>query len=117
MRLFPPPLFVGFPEGYQVLYAPQPICNASGHCRGRAKCTMNLDEIVGEIVESCGSRALFMGSIALIPYCPTPLSGQAEINTRPLLHGGLSTGPRTCGSILGNFRIRTLFLGIELLKC
>jgi hypothetical protein len=23
-----PPLFVGFPEGYQILYAPEPICDA-----------------------------------------------------------------------------------------
>jgi hypothetical protein len=44
-----PPLFVGFPEGYDILYAPRPIRYASGHSRGRAKCTMNLDEIVGEI--------------------------------------------------------------------
>lgn len=27
---FRPPLFVDLPEGYQILYAPQPICNASG---------------------------------------------------------------------------------------
>jgi hypothetical protein len=54
-RSFRPPLLVGFPVGYQILYTPQPICDASGHGRGRAKCTMNLDEIVGEIVKRRGS--------------------------------------------------------------
>jgi hypothetical protein len=34
---FRPPLFVGFPEGNQILYAPHSICNASGHRRGHAK--------------------------------------------------------------------------------
>jgi hypothetical protein len=36
----------GFPEGNQVLYAPEPIRDASGHGRGHAKCTMNFDEVV-----------------------------------------------------------------------
>jgi hypothetical protein len=30
---------------------PRPIRHASGHGRGHAKCTMNFDEVVGEIVE------------------------------------------------------------------
>jgi hypothetical protein len=47
---FRPPLLVGFPEGYQIFYAPQPICNASGHRWGRTKRAVNLDEIVREIV-------------------------------------------------------------------
>jgi hypothetical protein len=55
---FRPPLLVGFPEGYQILYALQPIRDASGHSRGRAKCTMNLDEVVGKIIEGCGSRVI-----------------------------------------------------------
>jgi hypothetical protein len=40
LLVFPPPLLIGFPEGDQVLYAPEPIRHASGHSRGRAKCTM-----------------------------------------------------------------------------
>ena len=51
-RSFRPPLLVGFPEGNQILYTPQPIRHASGHGWRRAKCTMNLDEIVGEIIEA-----------------------------------------------------------------
>jgi hypothetical protein len=47
---FRPPLLVCFPEGNQILYAPQTICDASGHCGGRAKCTMDFDEVVSEIV-------------------------------------------------------------------
>jgi|SRR5271166_1983157 len=50
-RSFHPPLFVGFPESYKIIHIPDPICDASGHGRGHAKCTMNLDEIVGEIIE------------------------------------------------------------------
>jgi hypothetical protein len=42
---------MGFPEGYQILHAPQPIRDASGHSRGHAKCTMNFDEVVGKIIE------------------------------------------------------------------
>jgi hypothetical protein len=43
--VFPHSAEVGFPEGNQVLYASELIRHASGHSRGRAKCTMNLDEI------------------------------------------------------------------------
>ena len=45
-RSFRPPLFVGFPEGYEVFYAPKPICYASGHCWTCPKRAVNLDEIV-----------------------------------------------------------------------
>ena len=34
-RSFRPPL-VCFPQGNQISYVPQPVCNASGHCRGHA---------------------------------------------------------------------------------
>ena len=57
-RSFRPLLFVGFPEGYQIFYAPQPICDASGHCRRHAQCTMNLDEVVSEICEGNRSRVI-----------------------------------------------------------
>jgi hypothetical protein len=52
---FRPPLLVRFPEGNQVLYAPEPIPNASGHGRRHAKCTMKLDEIVGKMVEGAAA--------------------------------------------------------------
>ena len=58
-RSFRPPLLVGFPEGYQVLYAPESIRNASGHRGRHAKCTMNFCEVVDEIVEGSRSRAIF----------------------------------------------------------
>jgi len=45
------PLFLGFPEGNQIFCALQPIRCTSGHGRGRAKCTLNLDEVVGEIIQ------------------------------------------------------------------
>jgi hypothetical protein len=44
-------MLIGFPEGYKIFDAPEPICDASGHGWRQAKCTMNLDEIVGEIVQ------------------------------------------------------------------
>ena len=43
-------LFVGFPKGYQIFHAPEPICNTRSHGRTHAECTMNFDEVVGEIV-------------------------------------------------------------------
>jgi hypothetical protein len=43
---FRPPLLIGLPEGYQVLYAPQPIGYAAHHSRVLAKCTMNLNEFL-----------------------------------------------------------------------
>jgi len=49
-RSFRPPLLVGFPESYQVFHTPEPICDASGHRWTHAECTMNLDEVVREIV-------------------------------------------------------------------
>src|SRR5664279_4643923 len=54
-RSFRPPL-VCFPQGYKVGHVPQPICDASGHRWSPANCTMNLDEVVGEIIERrrCG---------------------------------------------------------------
>jgi hypothetical protein len=48
-RSFRPPLLVGFPEGHKVIHFPESIRDASGHSRGHAKCTMNFDEVVGEI--------------------------------------------------------------------
>ena len=45
-----PPLFVVFPEGYKVIYIPEPIRHASGHCWRHAKCTVDFDEVVNEIV-------------------------------------------------------------------
>jgi hypothetical protein len=44
------PLLVLFPQCNQVSHFPQPICDARGHRWTRAKCTMNLDEVVGEII-------------------------------------------------------------------
>jgi hypothetical protein len=41
-RSFRPPLLVGFPEGYQVLHAPQPISDARGHRRRRSQRAVNL---------------------------------------------------------------------------
>lgn len=57
-RSFCPPLLVGFPEGNQILYTPQPIRDVRGHCRGHAQCTVNLDEVVAEIIESRGNRMI-----------------------------------------------------------
>jgi len=45
------PLFVCFPQGHKISHVPQSICNASGHCWSYAQCTMNLDEVVREIIE------------------------------------------------------------------
>jgi hypothetical protein len=76
-RSFRPPLFVGFPESNQVLYAPQPIRYASGHSWGHAKCTMDLDEVVGEIVEGRRSRVIFQfftASIAAGARTGSPLT-------------------------------------------
>src|ERR1700687_3020696 len=39
---FLPPLLISFPEGYQVLHAPQPICDSSGHSWRAAKRTINV---------------------------------------------------------------------------
>jgi hypothetical protein len=44
-RTFRPQLLVASPEGNQILYAPEPICDASGHCRTHAKCTTDFDEV------------------------------------------------------------------------
>jgi len=82
LPLFPPPLLVGFPEGYQVLYAPEPICHASSHSRAHSQCTVNLDEVVGEIIQSCCSRVIL--------YLPAETIRQARIAThgranRPIL--------------------------------
>src|ERR1700692_2161521 len=49
-RSFPPPPLIGFLEGNQILNAPKPIRNASGHRPLHAKCTMDFDEVVCEIV-------------------------------------------------------------------
>src|SRR5579859_2317791 len=49
---------MGFPEGNQILYAPKPIRHASSHCWTHPKCTMNFDEVVGEIVQRNGSRVI-----------------------------------------------------------
>ncbi len=43
---FRPPLLISFPEGYQVLHAPQPICDSSVHSWGPAKRTMNVMKAV-----------------------------------------------------------------------
>jgi hypothetical protein len=58
LSLFPPPLLVGFPERYQIFYAPHPIRYASRHSWGRAQGTMNLDEVVDEIVQRNGSGGI-----------------------------------------------------------
>jgi hypothetical protein len=52
-------MFVGFPEGYEVIYLPEPIRNASGHCWTHAKCTVNFDEVVGEIIQGRSSLPKF----------------------------------------------------------
>jgi hypothetical protein len=57
-RSFRPPLLVGFPEGYRVFYAPQPIHDTSGHRWASAQRPVNLDEIVREIIESSRSRVI-----------------------------------------------------------
>jgi hypothetical protein len=49
-RSFHPPLFVGFPEGYKIIYVPEPIWSRQGHRWRRAKCTMNFNEVVREII-------------------------------------------------------------------
>jgi hypothetical protein len=41
------------------------ICDARGHGRGRAKCTMHFDEIVGEIIKGGGSGC----SIRSFSFC------------------------------------------------
>ena len=50
----PTPLFPSSarktPQGHKVIHVPEPICDTSGHCRTHAKCTMNFDEVVGEII-------------------------------------------------------------------
>jgi hypothetical protein len=58
-RSFCPPLLVRLPERNQILYAPQPICDASGHSWRHAKCTVNLYRIVSEIIQGRGSRMIF----------------------------------------------------------
>jgi hypothetical protein len=45
-RSFGPPLLVGS----QRVFAPQPICYASGNRRECAECTMNLNEVVTKII-------------------------------------------------------------------
>ena len=55
MLSFPPSAVRRILRGLASLDAPQPICDASGHSRGRAKCTMNLDEVVGKIIEGRSS--------------------------------------------------------------
>jgi hypothetical protein len=58
-RCFCPPLLVGFPEGNQIRNFPEPIRDASGHSWGHAKCTVNLDEVVGEIIKGNCRRMIF----------------------------------------------------------
>ena len=52
------PPFVLLPKGHKLIHVPQPICDASGHRRAHAQCTMNLDEVVSEIIERDGSRVI-----------------------------------------------------------
>src|SRR5271168_932185 len=56
---FLPPLFVGFPEGYEIIYVPESIRYTSGHSWRHAKCTMFCDEVVGEIIECRSSCVIF----------------------------------------------------------
>jgi hypothetical protein len=48
LPFFPPSAVRQLPRGDQILYAPEPIRNASGHCWRYAEGTMNLDEVAGE---------------------------------------------------------------------
>src|SRR5271170_3236753 len=56
---FRPLLFVGFPEGYWIIYVPESIRYTSGHSWRHAKCTMNFDEVVREIIQRRCSRVIF----------------------------------------------------------
>ena len=58
MPLFPRSAARRLPEGYKVIHFPEPIRHASGHSWGHAECTMNLDEVVGEIVEGRRRRVI-----------------------------------------------------------
>jgi hypothetical protein len=52
-RSFRPPLILP-PEGNKVIHIPESVCNASGHGWGHAECTMDFDEVVGEIAPKSG---------------------------------------------------------------
>jgi hypothetical protein len=43
----------------QIRNSPEPIRDASGHSWGHAKCTVNLDEVVGEIIKGNCRRMIF----------------------------------------------------------
>jgi hypothetical protein len=47
---FRPPLLLRPTDGYQIRYAPQPICHARGHGRRHAECTVNLNKLLSEAV-------------------------------------------------------------------
>jgi len=72
---FRPPLLIGLPEGYQVLYAPQPIGYAAHHSRVLAKCTMNLNEFLRVAplpgsAEACSPVREFVERQLMLPYGP-----------------------------------------------
>jgi hypothetical protein len=57
MRLSPPSAVRKAPRrATKILKAPQQICYAGGRRWRRAKCTTNLDELVGEVIEGRGRR-------------------------------------------------------------
>src|SRR5438876_12426998 len=51
-------LFVGFPQRNEVCHIPQPICDSGCHCWRSAQRGMNLDEVIGEVIEGGRSRMI-----------------------------------------------------------
>jgi hypothetical protein len=105
MLLFPPSTVRRLPEGYQVFYAPQPICYDSRHSRGRAKCTMNLDEVVAEIIERRSSRVIpklareSIRQARVAPHTGTKRSSSASPQTKSKRASGLGSRSRLSSKI------------------
>ena len=48
-----------FDQDHEVAHIPEPIRHASGHRRGRAKSSVDLCEVVAEVIESHGGGVVF----------------------------------------------------------
>jgi len=55
--------FVGLPEVNQIFDTPQPVSHSGGHRWGHADGSVNLNEVVGKVVES--------GCSGMAPVCHT----------------------------------------------
>jgi len=57
LSLFPASAARKFLEGRKIITSGE-ICDTSCHSRTHAKCTMNLDELVCEMIQRSGSRVI-----------------------------------------------------------